>query len=94
MLSKHIEKVLQDVAERYGVTCIKIVLTDDDPIYSTIVPNIFPFAIHRICLWHILKKLSQKHLKNYTGNSKNFSKKYTYNKSCACKTIKRKQWKS
>ncbi|NCN65656.1 MAG: hypothetical protein COV98_02725 [Candidatus Altarchaeum sp. CG12_big_fil_rev_8_21_14_0_65_33_22] len=55
VLSEHIEKVLQDVAEQYGVTCIKIVLSDDDPIYSTIVPKIFPFAIHRICLWHILK---------------------------------------
>jgi len=55
VLSEHIEKVLQDVADQYGVTCVKIVLTDDDPIYSTIVPKIFPFAIHRICLWHILK---------------------------------------
>jgi len=29
-ISEHIEKVLQDVAERYGVTCIKKVLTDDN----------------------------------------------------------------
>lgn len=55
MLSEHIEKVLQDVAEQYGVTGIKIVLSDDDPLYSTIVPKIFPFATHRICLWHILQ---------------------------------------
>ncbi len=73
MLSKHIEKVLQDVAERYGVTCIKIVLTDDDPVYSTIVPNIFPFAIHRICLWHILKNFL-KALEKLYGNSKIFQK--------------------
>ncbi|CEG12564.1 hypothetical protein MSIBF_A2470006 [groundwater metagenome] len=73
MLSEHIEKVLQDVAERYGVTCIKMVLTDDDPIYSTIVPNIFPFAIHRICLWHILKNFL-KALEKLYGNSKIFQK--------------------
>lgn len=55
MLPEHIEKVLQDVAKIYDSTRIKIVLTDDDPIYPPIVPKIFPFAIHGICLWHVLK---------------------------------------
>lgn len=55
ILPGHIEKVLQDVAEQYGVTSIKMVLSDDDPLYSTIVLKIFPFATHRICLWHILQ---------------------------------------
>lgn len=57
LLPGHIEKVLQEVAERFGVTEVRMVLTDDEPIYSRIIPEIFPFAVHRICLWHIMKNL-------------------------------------
>lgn len=73
MLSGHIEKVLQVVAEKYGVTFIKMVLTDDDPIYSTIIPKIFPFAIHRICLWHVLNNFLEALEKAYK-NSEIFRK--------------------
>jgi len=57
VLSEHIEKVLQDVAERFGVTEVRMVSTDDEPIYSRVIPEIFPFAVHRICLWHIMKNI-------------------------------------
>ena len=57
VLREHIKKVLQDVAERFGVTGVRMILTDDEPIYSRVIPEIFPFAVHRICQWHIMKNI-------------------------------------
>jgi hypothetical protein len=38
----------------------KLVLTDQDPAMRIAVPQVFTKASHRLCMWHIMKKLPSK----------------------------------
>ncbi|KAK9074589.1 hypothetical protein SSX86_007187 [Deinandra increscens subsp. villosa] len=37
-----------------------LVLTDQDPAMKSVIDKTFVFAIHRLCMWHIMKKLPTK----------------------------------
>lgn len=38
----------------------KVVLTDQDPSIKQAVASVFPNSRHRLCMWHIMKKLQAK----------------------------------
>lgn len=38
----------------------KVVVTDQDPAIKQAVENVFTDSRHRLCMWHIMKKVSDK----------------------------------
>ena len=41
-------------------TAPKVVVTDQDPAMKIAIENIFPDSRHRLCMWHIMQKLTGK----------------------------------
>lgn len=38
----------------------QLILTDQDPALKQAVPTVFPESNHRLCMWHIMRKLPKK----------------------------------
>ena len=38
----------------------KVIITDQDASMKLAIPSIFPNTTHRLCMWHIMKKLREK----------------------------------
>ncbi|XP_074568528.1 protein FAR1-RELATED SEQUENCE 5-like [Curcuma longa] len=38
----------------------KVIITDQDPVMTKAIAQVFPQTMHRYCLWHILNKFSEK----------------------------------
>ncbi|XP_023740620.2 protein FAR1-RELATED SEQUENCE 5-like [Lactuca sativa] len=54
----------------------QLVLTDQDPAILQAVEAIFPTSNHRLCMWHIMKKLQAKVSADFLKNT-NFRKRFT-----------------
>ncbi|GKC00402.1 FAR1-related sequence 5-like protein, partial [Tanacetum coccineum] len=52
----------------------KVVVTDQDPVMKNAIEEIFPDSRHRLCMWHIMKKLSGKVGPDLCNNA-NFKKR-------------------
>ena len=38
----------------------KVVVTDQDPAMKQAIEEVFPISRHRLCMWHIMKKVADK----------------------------------
>ncbi|CAI9268703.1 unnamed protein product [Lactuca saligna] len=54
----------------------QLVLTDQDPVILQAVEAIFPNSNHRLCMWHIMKKLQAKVSADFLKNT-DFRKRFT-----------------
>ncbi len=43
-----------------GGAAPRLIITDEDPSMKVAIADVFPSSKHRLCLWHILKKLPEK----------------------------------
>ncbi|GJT34165.1 FAR1-related sequence 5-like protein, partial [Tanacetum coccineum] len=57
----------------------KVVVTDQDPVMKVAIEEIFPDSRHRLCMWHIMKKLAGKVGPDLCSN--------TYFKKCLCDIV-------
>ncbi|XP_076915284.1 protein FAR1-RELATED SEQUENCE 5-like [Bidens hawaiensis] len=53
----------------------KVVVTDQDPTMKQAIASVFPNTRHRLCMWHIMKKVADK---RYNGRRCDHDSRYTY----------------
>ncbi|KAK9750136.1 hypothetical protein RND81_02G175800 [Saponaria officinalis] len=52
----------------------KVIITDQDPAMKTAIAEIFTEASHRLCIWHIMKKMREK-INAYLWQDEDFKKR-------------------
>ncbi|XP_076927025.1 protein FAR1-RELATED SEQUENCE 5-like [Bidens hawaiensis] len=57
------------------VSAPKVVVTDQDPAMKQAIASVFPNTRHRLCMWHIMKKVADK---RYNGRRCDHDSRYTY----------------
>jgi transposase-like protein len=38
----------------------RVVVTDQDPVMKQAIETVWPYSRHRLCMWHIMKKVAEK----------------------------------
>jgi hypothetical protein len=54
------EWLFKNFLEAMGGFCPTVIITDQDPAMKIAIENVMPNTAHRLCMWHIMKKVREK----------------------------------